>query len=65
MNNAQYRSYILHNVSIDFCSAMSGKWDPTLYCFEKELKKYSNFYQPCPRRGHIYLMEHAVDIQKH
>lgn len=65
MDNAQYRSFLLHNVTIDFCSAMGGKWDPIIGVFGKELRKYSNFYQACPRRGHIYWKPHFVDTSSY
>lgn len=62
MNNAQYRAYLLHNFTIDFCSAMGGNWDPIINLFEKDLKKYSNFYSPCPRRGHFYFTAHGLNM---
>lgn len=59
---AQYRAYMLHNITVDLCSSMSGKWDPIINIFEKDLRKYSNFYLPCPRHGRFHFKSDGLDL---
>lgn len=62
MGNMEYRPFMMINVTAEICSVMSGATNAFVNLFAKQLKTYSNLYQPCPYRGHIYIKEHDLDI---
>lgn len=63
MGNMEYRPFMIINVTADMCSVMNGVTNVFINLFAKQLKTYSNLYQPCPYRGHLYIKEHDLDIE--
>lgn len=64
MDNLKYRPFMVINATVDLCSAMSGKFSsPLIRMYTKSFDKYSNFLQPCPRRGHVYIKDHVETLE--
>lgn len=62
MNNGRYAPFLFNNVTFDLCALMAGKWDILFFIFSKHLRGYTNFYEPCPRRGYLYMKENPMDF---
>lgn len=64
MDNSRYRPFMIINITVDLCSVLGGiSNSPFTNLFANQLRKYSNLFQPCPLRGHLYVKEHNQDIK--
>lgn len=65
MDSMKYRPFMVINATVDACALMGGKiTSPIANMFSKPLAKYSNVFEPCPRRGHIYIKDHIEELDQ-
>lgn len=62
MDSMKYRPFMVINMTLDICAAIEGKVSsPINDMWQKTLAKYSNAFQKCPLRGHLYVKEHTEE----